>query len=78
MKSAKYYKIGKANLAARRHRELAIQMPERLIFVHEIKTDDPFGIEAYWHNRFAEKRRNGEWFELSKDDVAVFKRRKFM
>ncbi|MFO0840389.1 MAG: GIY-YIG nuclease family protein [Phycisphaerae bacterium] len=78
MRSAKYYKIGKATLTARRHRELAIQLPERLILVHEIRTDDPFGIEAYWHNRFADKRRNGEWFELSAADVAAFKRRKFM
>lgn len=78
MKSAKFYKIGKANATGRRHRELAIQLPERLILVHEIKTDDPFGIEAYWHNRFADKRRGGEWFELNAADVAAFKRRKFM
>lgn len=78
MRSAKFYKIGKANVTGRRHRQLAIQMPESLILVHEIKTDDPFGIEAYWHNRFADKRRNGEWFELTAADVAAFKRRKFM
>lgn len=78
MKSAKFYKIGKANSTHRRHRELAIQMPERLVLVHEIRTDDPFGIEAYWHNRFADKRQNGEWFALSAVDVAAFKRRKFM
>lgn len=78
MKSAKYYKIGKANVIGRRHRQLAIQMPESLILVHEIKTDDPFGIEAYWHNRFADKRRNGEWFELTTADITAFKRRKFM
>ena len=78
MRSAKFYKIGKAYVTGRRHRQLAIQMPESLILVHEIKTDDPFGIEAYWHNRFADKRRNGEWFELTAADVAAFKRRKFM
>jgi hypothetical protein len=78
MRSAKFYKIGKANQTGRRHRQLAIQLPETLLLVHEIKTDDPFGIEAYWHNRFAEKRRNGEWFELSKADVDAFKRRRFM
>lgn len=78
MKSAKYYKIGKANATGRRHRQIEIQMPERLILVHEIKTDDPFGIEGYWHKRFADKRRNGEWFELNAADVAAFKRRKFM
>jgi hypothetical protein len=78
MRSAKFYKIGKATFTERRQRELAIQLPERLILVHEIKTDDPFGIEAYWHKRFADKRRNGEWFELTAADVAAFKRRKFM
>ena len=29
-------------------------------------------------NRFAAKRRHGEWFELDAADVGAFKRRKFM
>jgi Meiotically up-regulated gene 113 len=62
----------------RRKRELAIQLPERAIVVHSMKTDDPPGIEAYWHKRFKDKRRNGEWFELSASEVSAFKRRRFM
>jgi len=78
LKSGRYFKIGKANAHGRRERELAIQLPEKARSVHVIKTDDPSGIEAYWHTRFAAKRRHGEWFELDAADVGAFKRRRFM
>ncbi len=77
-KSGRFYKIGKTNAAGRRERELAIQLPEKTSTVHVMKTDDPSGIEAYWHDRFALKRQHGEWFTLSAEDVRAFKRRKFM
>jgi Meiotically up-regulated gene 113 len=78
LKSGRYFKIGRTNSAGRRERELAIQLPERTAQVHVIETDDPTGIERYWHQRFADRRKNGEWFELSPADVKAFKRRKFM
>jgi Meiotically up-regulated gene 113 len=78
MKSGKFYKLGRSNAAGRREYELGIQLPEKLKTVHIIRTDDPVGIEAYWHRRFEEKRKNGEWFDLGAAEVAAFKRRKFM
>lgn len=78
MKSGRYYKIGRTNALGRREYDLGIQLPEKITTIHTIKTDDPIGIEAYWHKRFEEKHRNGEWFELSNEDIKAFKRRKFM
>ncbi len=73
-KHGKYYKIGKTNDTVRRGNELKIQLPENLDLIHEIKTDDPSGIETYWHNRFKTKRMNGEWFNLTPQDTKAFKR----
>jgi hypothetical protein len=78
MKAGRFYKIGRTNALGRRERELAIQLPEAAKVIHSIKTDDPVGIEEYWHRRFQDRRKNGEWFELTAQDLAAFRRRKFM
>jgi len=78
MRSGRRYKIGHTSSPSRRHREVRLDLPQRTDLVHSIETDDPNGIEAYWHNRFAGQRvRDTEFFELSATDVAAFKRRKF-
>jgi hypothetical protein len=78
MKLGRAYKVGKTFDVPRRHRQIALELPEKPVVVHSIRTDDPDGIEAYWHRRFEAKRTNGEWFALDAGDIRAFKRRRFM
>lgn len=73
-KSGRYYKIGKTNDTVRRGNEIRIQLPEKMDLIHSVKTDDPSGVESYWHKRFETKRMQGEWFDLSSADIKAFKR----
>lgn len=68
------YKIGKTYNPIRREGEIRLELPEKIEPIHYIKTDDPAGIEYYWHSRFANKRKEGEWFSLTAEDIRAFKR----
>jgi hypothetical protein len=78
------YKIGCTRAPYRRAAEIANQSARGAELVHLISTDDPEGIEKYWHSRFSTKRlsgvnkQSGEWFDLSAEDISAFKKRKFM
>ena len=78
------YKIGSSRAVYRRAAEITNQSATGAELIHHIITDDPEGIEKYWHGRFSAKRlsgvnkQSGEWFALSSEDLRVFKRRKFM
>jgi hypothetical protein len=78
IRMGEFHKIGKSNDPGRRMYELAISLPEKHDVEHLIETDDPSGIEAYWHRRFAAQRANGEWFRLAPGDITAFKRRAYM
>ena len=68
------YKIGKTVNPVRREGEIRLELPERIQPVHYITTDDPSGVEAYWHERFRKQRKGGEFFALTQADVQAFKR----
>jgi hypothetical protein len=77
LKSGRHFKIGQSEDIEGRFRKISLALPEPVTLVHAIRTDDPPGIENYWHRRFADKRANGEWFMLAGEDVRAFRRRRF-
>lgn len=78
-RDGKAYKIGNSTDPDSRRDALQTGNPRRIELVHRILTDDPKGIEEYWHRRFSHCRikttDRSEWFHLSRDEVATFRAR---
>lgn len=73
--SLKLFKIGESADLKRRYQEIQSAVPGKLQEIHVLETDDPAGIERYWHRRFKHNKKINEWFELSANDVEAFKSR---
>ncbi len=72
------YKIGHSTDPKKRLKELQVQDPYPIKEIHRIRTDDPSGIETYWHNRFKDRMLEDELFKLTPSDVRIFKKRRSM
>ena len=68
------YKIGWSAQPEQRLKQINATSPVGGKLVHKIQTDDPQGIERYWHRRFKAQRANNEFFRLSGADVRAFKK----
>lgn len=64
------YKIGKSVDVPSRTRSFGLQLPFPTTLIHSIPTSDMVWAEASMHRTFAHCRMNGEWFDLSPDEVA--------
>ena len=73
LQAGHYYKIGKAIDLRKRVRQIELKLPYPVEVIHSIEAFHPYKAEQHWHNRFADKRTNGEWFVLTDEDVAEFK-----
>lgn len=73
LKSGPHYKIGKSTNFEKRLTQIKLQLPHAVEVIHVIHAADHSRAESHWHRRFAARRLNGEWFELSDAEVAEFK-----
>ena len=71
--SVGYYKIGKAADVEKRLGQHLRDYPVRLAVIHTIWVPDRHKTERYLLKLFADKRMQGEWFDLDADDVQWLK-----
>jgi hypothetical protein len=67
------YKIGMSQEVESRIAAIQSNVPIELKIEHVIKTDDMPIVERSFHEYFRDKCIRGEWFDLTKDDVSLFK-----
>lgn len=67
------FKIGKTKSLVGRLKAMQTGSPYKLELVHSIATDNMSELEAELHFQFSAKRSEGEWFQLSQEDVDYLK-----
>lgn len=68
-----HYKIGKSINPHDRIRTFGVKLPFEVEIIHTIKSLQYHALEKFLHAKFDDKRVNGEWFNLSDDDVDYVK-----
>jgi len=63
------YKIGLSKEPRKRIDALGVKLPYELEIIILIETPDRYELERELHEQFADKRKNGEWFELTSKDL---------
>ena len=63
------YKIGKAKDIEQRLHPFGVNFPMKWNLIHSFSSEDYGVAEKLLHEKFCEKRKVGEWFELDNQDV---------
>ena len=69
LKSAYGYKVGRSNNPPARMRAFGVKLPIVYTIPLCVWFDDCHVAERRYHDMFASKRINGEWFDLDDDDI---------
>lgn len=67
------HKIGQSVAPNRRAGELSQEILSDVMVVSSIQTTDPNWLESYLHEAFSHRRRHGEWFSLTDDEMTLFR-----
>lgn len=67
------FKIGKTKNIEKRMNIFGVKLPFENKLIHLIKTGNHHQTEAAFHKHFSEKRLEGEWFALNKEDITWIK-----
>lgn len=68
-----YYKIGKTSQPYERMKTFGVRLPFAAELVHVIECDNADRLEIKLHYQFADKRKQGEWFALTDEDIKSLK-----
>lgn len=73
LKSGDLHKIGKTKQMTARLLALQTASAHQVLVAHTIETNDRHQLEKELHLKFADKRRQGEWFDLTSEDIDYIK-----
>lgn len=68
-----HYKIGRSKDPDNRIKTFGVKLPFEVEYIALIETEDMVKLETDLHDLYDHKRVNGEWFDLSPEDVELIK-----
>ena len=74
LKSAYGYKIGRTRNLPKRMQTFGVQLPFMYTIPFCVWFDDCHAAERRYHDAFASKRINGEWFDLEEADLELIRK----